>query len=172
MSFEGRFIEMLEHVGYDLAEQPIRFISPTSATVAEMNFFDPILLELFARDFVFSEKREHEIHRTLWELLVNARSACHEDLRKFVQIDSYVGGEGFVSRVVDDGRGFKAPQIIEERRKQLSLYDRERVVAGGFGRGEGCNDGGVGTYCLLTFANDFQYSDKGNEVAVRFDLSN
>ena len=170
MSFEGSFIEMLEHVGYDLAQQPIRFISPTSADVAEMNFFDPVLRELFVRDFVFPEQREHEIRRTLWELLVNARIACHEDPRKFVQIDSYVGESGFVSRVVDEGNGFNAEQVIAERRGQLHLYDRARVVARGYGRGPSAGEGGVGIYSLLTFADDFQYSDKGNEVAVRFDL--
>jgi len=71
-------MEMLEHVGYDLAQQPIRFISPSHVWVDNLEFFDPILNELFARDFVFSETRQAEIDRTLTELLVNARSACHE----------------------------------------------------------------------------------------------
>jgi len=172
MSFEERFMEMLERVGYDLAQaqRQVSFISPASVTVVEMEFFDPILLELFAREFVFSEQREHEIHRTIWELLVNARGACYEDPRKFVRLDSYVGERGFVSRVADDGRGFNAEPVIAQRRGQLHLYNRAKVVARAQGRGEGCNDGGVGMYSLLTFADDFQYSLKGNEVAVRFDL--
>ena len=170
MSCERRFIEMLKHVDYDLAEQPIQFVSPTSVSVAEMEFFDSILEGLFARGFVFSEQREQEIHRTIWELLVNSRSACHESPRKFVHLDTYVGERGFVSHVADDGRGFNSEKVIEERRKQLHLYDRARVVAKAQGRGEGVDEGGVGMYSLLTFANDFQHSTKGNEVAVRFDL--
>ena len=163
-------MEMLEHVGYDLAERPISFISPSNLWIANMDFFNPILEALFASDFVFSEERQAEIDRTLTELLVNARVACHEDPRKFVQLDIYIGERGFVSRVVDEGRGFNAEPVIAERRGQLSLYDRAKVVAGGIGRGEGSGEGGVGIYSLLTFANDFQYSPKGNEVAVRFDL--
>jgi len=163
-------MEMLEHVGYDLAQQPIRFISPSHVWVDNLEFFDPILNELFARDFVFSETRQAEIDRTLTELLVNARSACHEDPRKFVQLDSYIGESGFVSRVVDEGRGFDAEPVIAERRAQLHLYDRAKVVANGYGRGSSAGEGGVGIYSLLTFADDFQYSPRGNEVAVRFDL--
>jgi len=163
-------MEMLEHVGYDLAERPISFISPSNLWIANMDFFNPILEALFVSDFVFSEERQAEIDRTLTELLVNARVACHEDPRKFVRLDSYVGERGFVSRVADEGRGFNAEPVIAERRGQLHLYDRARVVANGHGRGKGANEGGVGVYSLLTFADDFQYSPKGNEIAVRFDL--
>ncbi|MEK6846662.1 MAG: ATP-binding protein [Nanoarchaeota archaeon] len=170
MNFKERFEEMLGCAGCSLVRPSVRFTSSASVSVAEMDFFDPILSELFARDFTFSEEREHEIHRTIWELLVNARFACHESPRKFIQLDSYIGARGFVSRIADEGRGFNSEKVIAERRGQLHLYDRTRVVANAVGRGEGCNGGGVGMYSLLTFADDFQYSEKGNEVAVRFDL--
>ena len=171
MSFNERLIGMLEHVGYDLAERPtVDLVFSCSLTVAEMDFFDPILEQIFARDFTFSESREAEIDRTIRELLVNSRSACLERRDKFVKFKGYLGSNGLVTHVRDDGPGFNALSVIEERRKQLHLYDRDLVVRKARGCGEGYGEGGVGMYSLLAFAQDFEYSPKGNEVAVRFDL--
>ncbi len=171
MEFKDRFNDMLAQVGFSGVEPTLRYSSPSDLWVANMEFFDPILTELFVRDFVFSEERQAEIDRTLTEMLVNSRIACKEAPDKFVRLDSYIGDRGFVAHVSDDGRGFNSEKKIEERRKQLHLYDKARAVKDGYGIGNGRTQGGVGIYSLLTFADDFQYSRKGNEVVVRFDLS-
>lgn len=132
-----------------------------------MRHFDPVLQKLFDLGFEFSERKEEEMQVTSEELLLNSRCACDESENLNITYEVYFGKKGIILRIIDDGPGFDHRKELRERLQNnrgltvdMALYERS------------CDDypSGTGFFCLIHFAEDFYFNEKGNEITVRFKL--
>lgn len=131
-------------------------------------YMDPVIERLFDEGFIFSERREQEIRVTSMELILNSFDhGCKNRGDLFVEFKTYFGEKGILIQVIDDGPGFNHRREIQKRKKTQDKLTPEIVLSF-----EENNDypGGSGIYCLLEFADDFQYNKKGNGIMARFDL--
>ena len=172
MEFEQKLGAMQEKIMYSGEKISYKYSaeywnSRLGSKLQQRKIFDPIFQRIFDKDFDFPERREKEIEVTLEELLMNSYSACDELPELFVELISYFGKEGIVIHVRDEGPGFKPNEKITWRRANLDQLTDEMVL---YDRGSENYPGGTAMYCLLKFANDFMYSETGNQVVVRFDL--
>jgi len=131
------------------------------------NVIDKLLKELAD----ISGKRVAEIRTTIIELLLNSNISCGHREDIFLECELYKGDGCIISYIKDDGPGFDHEAEIAKRREFIeNAQDIQYLDRGAIPPGNGLDNGGTGLYCLLRFANSFTYSDKGNELIVRFDF--
>ena len=122
-------------------------------------------LTIYVKGFKFPERRKDEIDITLLELVSNSSThACEESENQYIEYTVYFGTKGIVAQIKDDGPGFNHKAELRKR-QQSTNQPSDEVLLGDE------PPSGSGLLCLLRYTNDFQYNDKGNEVAVRFELS-
>jgi len=170
MDFEERVKEMLTVVGHENGRHEILVFEKSAYNWYHDNanhYLNPLVEKLFENGFELSERREQEIRHTSDEMVVNSYRACgcSEDLRTVFQ--AYFGDRGIMVRLDDNGEGFDHEAEVRKARGNPNGLDDERVLYRSSDEGY---PGGSGMYCLLNFADDFQYSEKGNSVAFRLDL--
>ena len=129
--------------------------------------FNEVLEALFDLDIEFSERQEQEIRVTIEELLLNSSTAAEERDDKFVSCEYVIGRKGVVIKVKDEGQGFDYKSELTKGKKNEQGLTDEKVL---YGRLDSSYPGGTAMYCLINFANDFQYNQQGNGVVLKFEL--
>ena len=137
-------------------------------SIEERKILDSIMQKLFDKDIIFSEEKQSEIELTINELLINSISACKEKSDALIDLDVHYSNNGLLIHVRDNGPGFNHREMIRKRRESSKYMGikrfREIVITSDKYKG------GTGLYCLIHYAGNFQFNDRGNEVTARFEL--
>lgn len=121
--------------------------------------------KIFEQNIEFSESREEEVETTLQELLLNSFSACGEKENLKVNFTIYLGKEGLVIHISDDGPGFDYEKKLEIAKLNPNGLTRDKILNH---RHDDDFPGGAGMFCLLNFTQDFQFNKKGNKLIAKF----
>ncbi len=169
MEFKNQLEDMLIKIGYVHGEV---FEETHSAYYWEILLsdlvFDPVIKKILEKDFDFPEEDEDRLRLTLQETISNSYvRGCRSSKELDVAYKVFFGEKGIVFTVVDDSQGFDHQAKLEKARANHNGLTDERVLDPDKGKEY---PGGTGMYCLLHFADEFCYNEKGNALAVRFDL--
>jgi hypothetical protein len=142
-------------------------------------YVTPLSDQLMENDFDFDESQEENLRTTVRELLANARRAMTEvNVRgqesyprdRYITLTTFVGNNGAVVYLRDEGNGFDHKQEVSQKKLLTSI-----VVAHGGSEpswsslNQGLTNGGTGIYSLIQQGN-FCYNVAGNEVAFCLEL--
>jgi hypothetical protein len=110
MEFDNILYGVFERAGVrDLARARVVDLDHNAyfwGNVSETTYWDPMLAEIFDRDFGLSERREREVTETLREVLQNSKCASGHDPEKRILCKGYIGENSIVYDIVDGGPGF------------------------------------------------------------------
>lgn len=129
--------------------------------------FKQILGKIFQSGAELAEEREDEIRTTFEELILNSFIACNERADLKISLTTYFGANGIVVHIIDEGPGFDHLKVVEKSKLNQLGLTREKVL---YPNSKEDLPGGTGIFCLLNFSQNFQFNQKGNELAVQFNF--
>ena len=152
---------LLKNVGRVEGVKGVNFNAKDGAIFRD-SYIHQLKTPLFSK-YIFPESKEEEINVVLEETILNSVSACKEVESKNIEVSAYYGSKGILFDLKDEGPGFNYKSTLA-RRSAMKLPQREKILA------RNLKNGGHGLYALMSFADKFRYSDKGNRLYFVFNL--
>jgi anti-sigma regulatory factor (Ser/Thr protein kinase) len=155
--------DMLKAIGNPKQILNLTNSAETWPAVQENVYWHPILNYVLDKEFLLTEQRELRIKTTIKEAILNSASAGKNSPTYDIKYTAYAGKNGIVAVISDKGRGFNYEKKLEQTKKILHTIPEEPIL-----RPVSHHPGHAGMFCLLKYATDFTYENRGRKLLIQF----